>query len=81
MPLSSAEKQRFLERLPIESEFIKAKVINSFNPWFGADGGQGIRTSGVSSCLAIAAPNYLAHISAVRSQKQISDFIELLIKR
>jgi len=29
----------------------------------------------------IATPNYLAHISAVRPQKQISRFIELLIQR
>ena len=81
MALNFSEKKRLLEKLPLENEFIKAKTINSFNPWFGADGGRGIQTSGVNSCLVIATPNYLAYISAVRPQKQISRFIELLIQR
>jgi len=38
MALNFSEKKRLLEKLPLENEFINAKTINSFNPWFGADG-------------------------------------------
>jgi hypothetical protein len=81
MPLSPTEVKYFRQRLEVDSEFTRAIIVNSINPWFGEDRGQGILTSGVSSCMAIATPTYLAHISPIRSKQQIAKFIELLMKQ